>query len=179
MIDKNLQTYGEEIRNRDFVTAVYHLELPKEQDIIKKASALAIGQTVGTWVPVPGMTEEIRKKNMGKVVRIFDVPSQDLFTQIQEEKRHYIVEIAYPAINLSDDFPMLLTALLGNDASTSAQVKLLDIEFPEAFAQNFPGPKFGVSGIREKLDVKRRPLLLNMIKPCTGLTPEQGAKVFL
>ena len=178
MIDKNLQVYGEEIRNREFVTAVYHLELPKEQDIIKKASALAVGQTVGTWVPIPGMTEEIREKNMGKVVRIFDVPSQDLFTQIQEEKRHYIVEIAYPAINLSDDFPMLLTALLGNDASTSAQVKLLDIEFPEAFVKNFPGPKFGVPGIRKILHVKRRPLLLNMIKPCTGLTPEQGAKVF-
>ncbi len=178
MIDKNLHTYGEEIRDKEFVTAVYHMELPRETDIVKKAEQLAVGQTVGTWVPVPGITEEIRQRNMGKVVRIFDVPSADLYTQVKEQVRQYVVEIAYPAGNLSHDFPMLLTALLGNDASTSAQVKLLDIEFPEGFRRNFPGPKYGVEGIRRQMKVEQRPLLLNMIKPCTGLSPKEGAKIF-
>ncbi|MCI8854370.1 MAG: transcriptional regulator, partial [Lachnospiraceae bacterium] len=123
-------------------------------------------------------TEEIRQRNMGKVVRIFDVPSADLYTQVKEQVRQYVVEIAYPAGNLSHDFPMLLTALLGNDASTSAQVKLLDIEFPEGFRRNFPGPKYGVEGIRRQMKVEQRPLLLNMIKPCTGLSPKEGAKIF-
>lgn len=178
MIDQNLQVYGEEIRKKEFVTAVYHMELPAEQDIVKKAEQLAVGQTVGTWVPVPGITDEIRERNMGKVVRIFDIPSADLYTQIQEEVRQYVVEIAYPAVNLSYDFPMLLTALLGNDASTSAQVKLLDIEFPEGFRKNFPGPRYGIEGIRRQMKVEKRPLLLNMIKPCTGLSPQEGAKIF-
>ena len=178
MTDKNINVYGEEIRNREFITAVYHLELPEGQDIVKKAARLAVGQTVGTWVPIPGITEDIREKYMGKVVRIFDVPSLDLFTQAVEGRRQYLVEIAYPSANIPEDFPMLLTALLGNDASTSAQVKLLDIEFPESFIRKFSGPGYGTEGIRKLMEVKRRPLLLNMIKPCTGLSPEEGAKVF-
>ena len=68
---------------------------------------------------------------MGKVVNIFDIPALDLATQIEEEERKYIIQIAYPAVNFGNDLPLLITSLLGNDASTSAQVKLLDIEFPE------------------------------------------------
>ena len=65
--DKNINVYGEEIRNREFITAVYHLELPEGQDIVKKAARLAVGQTVGTWVPIPGITEDIREKYLSLI----------------------------------------------------------------------------------------------------------------
>jgi 2,3-diketo-5-methylthiopentyl-1-phosphate enolase len=42
----------------------------------------------------------------------------------------------------------------------------------------FKGPKFGIRGIREILGIKDRPLLNNMIKPCTGYTPEVGVELF-
>lgn len=178
MIDKVLNVYGEEIRGAEYVTAVYHMCLPAGENILEKAAGMAVGQTVGTWIPVPGITDEMRKRCMGKVIRVFDVPSCDLSTQIHGEERQYLVELAYPAVNMSGDFPMLLTALLGNDASTSARVKLLDIEFPRGFAGGFRGPGFGVEGIRRLLNIERRPLLLTMIKPCTGLKPEEGARLF-
>ena len=173
-----MNVYGEEVRGREYVTAVYHMRLPAGEDILKKAAGMAVGQTVGTWIPVPGITEEMRERCMGKVIRVFDVPSCDLSGQSGDAQRHYLVEIAYPAVNLSGDFPLLLTVLLGNDASTSAQVKLLDIEFPEKFISGFRGPGFGVEGIRKLLNVGRRPLLLTMIKPCTGLKPQEGAGLF-
>lgn len=72
----------------------------------------------------------------------------------------------------------MITSLLGNDASTSAQVKLLDIEFPEEYASEFEGPSYGIEGIRKFAGIQERPILLNMIKPCTGLTPKEGAKIF-
>ena len=177
-MDSILYTLPENILNKNYILAYYYIELPKKADVLQKASLLAIGQTIGTWTPVPGITDEIREKYMGKVVDIFDVPSMDLEEEGEEEIRKYIIQIAYPTINFGMDFPLLLTSLLGNDASTSAQVKLLDIIFPEEYVKSFQGPRFGQKGVREYLDIPKRPILLNMIKPCTGLTPEEGAKIF-
>lgn len=177
-MDSVLFTLSESIHRQNYVIASYYIEIPKEIDVLKKATALAIGQTIGTWIPIPGITDEIREKYMGKVVNVFDVPSLELATQVDVAVRKYIIQIAYPAVNFGNDLPLLITSLLGNDASTSAQVKLLDIDFPEEFVGQFKGPRFGVDGVREFSGVKNRPLLLNMIKPCTGLTPEAGAKIF-
>lgn len=179
-MDAALYMMPENIQGKNFVTASYYIELPDNVDVIRKAELLAIGQTVGTWIEVPGITSEIREKYMGKVVNVFDVPSLDLdIPGFAEDKlRKYVIQIAYPAVHFGGDFPLLLTSLLGNDASTSAQVKLLDIQFPEQFVNLFHGPRFGIDGVREKLGIEQRPILLNMIKPCTGLTPEEGAQIF-
>ncbi len=177
-MDTVLHSLPEMIHAQEYVVATYFIKLPKEVDVIKKAESLAIGQTIGTWVPIPGITDEIREKYMGKVVNIFEIPAMELMTQIDGETICYIMQIAYPAANFGSDFPLMLTALLGNDASTSAQVKLMDIEFPEQFMKKFAGPRFGIEGIRKKFNIYERPLLLNMIKPCTGTSPEQGAEIF-
>jgi len=177
-MDQYLFSLPEDIREKEYIIATYYIKIHKDVDIVKKASSLAVGQTIGTWVPVPGITDEIREKFMGRVVQIYDVPSVDLSTQVEGEDRQYLIQIAYPTVNFTPDFPLLITALLGNDASTSAQVKLLDIEFPKTFVKQFAGPKFGIEGIRKITGVEKRPLLLNMIKPCTGLKPEEGARIF-
>ena len=177
-MDDKLYSLPENIRDKEYITATYYIKLNKDTDIMAKAASLAVGQTIGTWLPVPGITDEIREKHMGKVVQIYDVPSLDLSTQVTAEESQYLLQIAYPVINFTADFPLLITALLGNDASTSAQVKLLDIEFPRAFAEELGGPNFGLEGIRKLTGIEKRPLLLNMIKPCTGLKPEEGARIF-
>jgi len=168
----------ETIRDKDYVIASYYIELNKDVDVIAKASSMAIGQTIGTWVPVPGITDEMRQKHMGKVVNIYDIPPYDLSTQLTDDRCSYVIQIAYPIINFGAQFPMLLTTLLGNDASTSAQVKLVDIQFPEWYANQFGGPNFGIEGVRKLVGVYDRPLILNMIKPCTGFLPKDGAKMF-
>lgn len=177
-MDEKLYSLPENIRDKEYITATYYIKLDRKTDIMAKAASLAIGQTIGTWIPIPGITEEIRDKYMGKVIQIYDVPSIDLSTQVTEEERQYLLQIAYPVINFTPDFPLLITALLGNDASTSAQVKLLDIEFPRRFAEELGGPNFGLQGVRALTGIEKRPILLNMIKPCTGLSPEEGAKIF-
>ncbi len=177
-MDSVLYTLPEMIHKQNYVVASYYIKLPKDVDILKKAGTLAVGQTIGTWIPIPGITEEIREKYMGKVVNVFDIAPAELIGQVTEEERQYIIQIAYPAVNFGNDLPLLITSLLGNDASTSAQVKLLDIEFPEEFVKKFQGPRFGINGIKEFAGNKERPLLLNMIKPCTGLTPKEGARIF-
>ena len=177
-MDSLLYTLSETVHKQNYVIATYYTRLPREVDILKKAATLAVGQTIGTWIPIPGITEEIREKYMGKVVNVFDVPSLELATQITEDQREYLIQIAYPSVNFGTDLPLLITALLGNDASTSAQAKLLDIEFSEEFARKFRGPQYGIKGIQNFAGINDRPILLNMIKPCTGLTPKEGARIF-
>jgi len=175
---KNLFSLIEEIRDKDFIIATYYTELNTNINIIEKASSFAVGQTVGTWLPVPGITSKMREKYMGRVINIFDIPPTELSTQNYKERKSYLIQLAFPTENFGSQFPMLLTTILGNDASTSAQMKLVDLQIPESFAQGFHGPNFGIDGVRQLTGVKDRPLILNMIKPCTGITPEAGAKIF-
>ncbi|MDO8587746.1 MAG: RuBisCO large subunit C-terminal-like domain-containing protein, partial [Armatimonadota bacterium] len=46
---------------------------------------------------------------------------------------------------------------------------------PKNLLKDFKGPKFGVPGVRELLNVPERPLSLHIIKPKMGMTPEQVA----
>lgn len=169
---------NEDIKNKDYALATYYIELNQQEDIIKKAESMATGQTIGTWVPIPGITDEMRRTHMGRVVNILDAPPYELSVQIENPLRAYFVQIAYPTINFGCQFPMMFTTLLGNDASTSAQVKLVDLQLPESFVRSFQGPKWGIAGLRQLTGVTNRPLLLNMIKPCTGFSPEVGARIF-
>ncbi|MBM7623375.1 RuBisCO large subunit C-terminal-like domain-containing protein [Sporohalobacter salinus] len=178
MNKKEVFSLTEEVNSKDYVIATYYIELPVEEDIVNKASSFAEGQTIGTWLPVAGINNEMREKHMGKVVNIFDIPPYELSTQVNTEYRYYLIQLAFPTINFESQFPMFLTTLLGNDASTSAQVKLVDLQLPESFIGGFNGPNFGIEGVRELVGVKKRPLILNMIKPCTGLDPETGAQIF-
>lgn len=165
--------------SKKYALATYYIELPKEENIIDKAKKMALGQTLGTWVEVPGISAEMQERYMGKVANILEAPPTELSSQLYNSHRTYFVQIAYPTTNFGSDFPMLFTTLLGNDASTSAQVKLVDLQLPESFIAGFKGPKYGIEGIRKLTGSSSgMPLLLNMIKPCTGLTPEEGARIF-
>lgn len=168
----------EDISQKEYVLASYYIELDAGVDVMEKAVSLAIGQTIGTWLPVPGITEEARQKYMGKVISVINLPPADLSSQQPDGVYKYLIQIGYPAVNFGESIPMMLTTIMGNDASTSAQVKLTDIQLPPGLAANFRGPVYGIEGIRKLTGVYDRPLLLNMIKPCTGFSPETGAEIF-
>jgi 2,3-diketo-5-methylthiopentyl-1-phosphate enolase len=168
---------SESIRGEDYLLATYYLEMPAEADVLAKAAGYAVGQTIGTWVDVPGVTPEMRDRYLGRVVKVLEAPPVDLATQTRETSG-YFVQIALPTANFGPSIPMLLATTIGNDVSTSVQAKLVDLELPDALAEGLGGPRFGVEGVRELVGVHDRPLVLNMIKPCTGLTPEAGAQIF-
>lgn len=168
----------ETVAGGDYLLATYYLEMEADENPLKKVEAIAVGQTIGIWTPVPGLTDAILKRHTGQVVSIYDVPPIELRANLPSGKRRLIVQIAFPEINFGPQFPLLLTALLGNDVSTSAQMKLLDVSFSPALAAGFGGPRFGITGIRERLGVADRPLILNVIKPNIGFTPETGAQLF-
>jgi 2,3-diketo-5-methylthiopentyl-1-phosphate enolase len=168
----------ESVFEDDYIIATYFYKSQPGIDVYEKAKSFAIGQTLGTWLPVPGITDEMKIKYGGKVAAIYDIPPAEL-TNNEDAISGHIIQIAFPDKNFPPNFPMLLTTLLGNDVSTSAQVKLIDIKFSKSYLSYFQGPRLGIDGIYEYLGIeKRRPLILNMIKPCIGFDAKTGADLF-
>lgn len=151
------------------------------------AEAFATGQTIGTWVPVPGITAEMRAEHGARVVEVRPlaegetVAGEPAGARADEPggfgtaPRPWLLRVAFPVVNFGPQFPMLFTTVLGNDPSTSLPVRLVDLELPTAFREAFVGPRHGIDGWRRLTGINDRPLLLNMIKPCTGYPPEVGA----
>ena len=175
-IDPITVQYPEALEKDRFVIATYYCATKATTNSLKFAVALAIEQTCGTWLKVPGETQEVRERSIGRVVGVYETPSYQIGIPSDIDKRHFIIRIAFPATNFGPSFAMMLSSVIGN-ISSSGEVKLLDLEFPDSYLKEFKGPKFGVQGIRDLLGVYDRPLLNNMIKPCTGLDPQKTAEL--
>ncbi|WP_442599274.1 2,3-diketo-5-methylthiopentyl-1-phosphate enolase [Neobacillus sp. D3-1R] len=125
---------------------------------LKKAEDIALGLTIGSWTDLPELEQNQLRKHKGKVVSIEEDP---------EHEGEAIIKIAYPPVNFSADIPAMLTTVFGK-LSLDGKVKLLDLEFPDQLKDIFPGPRFGINGIREKLGVYDRPLLMSIFKGVIG-----------
>jgi 2,3-diketo-5-methylthiopentyl-1-phosphate enolase len=162
----------------EYVIGTYLVSFPAMVPIPKLAPALAIEQSTGTWVPVPGETPQVRVKHIAKVTGVYEIPDVEFPEPgLMEGSRQYVIEVAFPEVNFGPQIPMLLTTVIGN-ISMGGKVKLIDLRLPGRYVAGFKGPKFGIQGVRDLLDVPERPLLNNMVKPCTGYTPDVGAELF-
>ncbi|OMF62526.1 2,3-diketo-5-methylthiopentyl-1-phosphate enolase [Paenibacillus sp. FSL R5-0490] len=128
----------------------------------KKAEEIALGLTVGSWTHLPELEKQQLKKHKGRVVSV------ETFTKDAESKETAaIIKIAYPAVNFSPDLPAILTTVFGK-LSLDGKIKLLDLQFSNELKNFFPGPRFGIEGLREKLNVYDRPLLMSIFKGVLG-----------
>jgi 2,3-diketo-5-methylthiopentyl-1-phosphate enolase len=168
----------EGVDQEEYVVATYLVSFPAMVPVPKLAPALAIEQSTGTWVPVPGETPDVRVRHIAKVLGIYEVPDVEFPTpSLAEGERSYLIQVAFPEVNFGEQIPMLLTTVVGN-ISMGGKVKLVDLRLPKRYVEGFQGPRFGVPGVRGALGVQDRPLLNNMIKPCTGYPLEVGAELF-
>ncbi|QNU38007.1 2,3-diketo-5-methylthiopentyl-1-phosphate enolase [Geobacillus sp. 44B] len=139
-----------------------------EKDIKKKAEGIALGLTVGTWTDLPLLEQEQLRKHKGEVVHIQELEESERANQYFGKRlKRAIVQIAYPTVNFSADIPALLATVFGK-LSLDGEVKLLDVTLPDAWKKQFPGPRFGIDGIRRKVNVYDRPLLMSIFKGIIG-----------
>lgn len=170
MLDPKIFTGYEGINPNEYIIGLYYMEAESD-DILKKVEAIALEQSTGTWVELPHETEEVRNKCVARVLGVYDLPNYEDAIPKDLKERKFLFLIAFPAVNINGQIPQMLTALYGN-ISMSGKLKLLDVFLPESFVKKFKGPKFGIDGIRKILDVKDRPLLVAMFKPCIGCEPK-------
>jgi len=155
------------------IIATYYIEVPTA-DPVKWAESFALEQTTGTWARSHAETREIRELSGGKVVNLFKVPGLE---------NAYFMQIAFPTRNIPTNMGSLLSFVAGNvtlfrSETQGIAVKLIDLIFPKSWIKDFKGPKFGIEGIRKYLNVMERPILNNMIKPCTGHSLDVHVELF-
>lgn len=71
----------------------------------------------------------------------------------------------------------LLNMLFGN-TSLQPGIKLMSFDLPEAMYDNYPGPRFGRTGLRDLCGVPRGPILMSAIKPLGRSPKELGQMVY-
>ncbi|MBO7748317.1 2,3-diketo-5-methylthiopentyl-1-phosphate enolase [Paenibacillus sp. MWE-103] len=143
-----------------YCTATYRCYDDKA-DFQKKALGIAVGLTVGSWTDLPEARKAEMEKHLGRVVSVTEHGGAEPGTRCAD------IVIAYPDVNFSRDLPALLVTVFGK-LSMDGRIKLLDLGFSSDFLSAFPGPKFGMDGVREQLGVKERPLLMSIFKSVIG-----------
>jgi len=132
-------------------------------DFQKKAQGIAVGLTVGSWTELPEAKKAEMEKHLGKVVSVTAHEPDDA----APGERYADIRIAYPDVNFSRDIPALLVTIFGK-LSMDGRVKLIDIDVSPEFQSAFPGPKFGLQGVRDLALVHNRPLLMSIFKSVIG-----------
>ena len=136
-----------------------------EENLEKKAEGIALGLTVGSWTDLPLLEQEQLKKHKGRVVRVESLGT--IAGHFPETRTKGIIEIAYPTANFSADIPAILTTTFGK-LSLDGEIKLTDLSFEETLLNHFPGPKFGIEGIRTLTGVHDRPFVMSIFKGIIG-----------
>ena len=143
-------------------------------------------QSSGTFVDVPGETDELRERHGARVERITELEtvseptlpgssppadaSDPSYTRAE-------VELSFPLENVGVSLQNLMTTVAGNlfELSAFSGLRLIDLDVPASYTGNYPGPQFGVEGTRELLDVYDRPIIGTIVKPSVGLSPDDTA----
>ena len=81
--------------------------------------------------------------------------------------------VSYAVETTGWELPQLLNVLWGN-SSLLPGIRLVDLVLPETLLARFPGPRFGLPGLREMFGATDRPLLATALKPM-GLSPDRLA----
>jgi len=167
---------------RERVVATYWIETPGDPE--KAAGTLAGEQSSGTFVSVPGETEELKTRFAARVedleiIETVDQPSLGGLSSARNYTRAN-VRVSWSTENFGQNIPALISTLQGNlyELPQFTGLKLDDFTLPDSFTRAFPGPAFGVEGTRRLTGVPDgRPMIGTIIKPSVGLTPEATAEL--
>jgi ribulose-bisphosphate carboxylase large chain len=164
------------------IIATYYIETPFAPE--KAAAVLAGEQSSGTFVAVPGETEELKQRFAARVesVELLETVSEPANPGAVSKDGKYhraIVKVSWSIENFAYNLPVLVSTLQGNlyEITQFTGLKLMDIDLPSSFGEHYTGPAFGISGCRKLTNVHERPLIGTIIKPSIGLSPADTATI--
>jgi ribulose-bisphosphate carboxylase large chain len=162
------------------INAWYLIETPLEPD--RAAEVLAGEQSSGTFVAVPGETDELKRRFGARVevVERLETVSTPSLPGCRGGAGAYTrarVGISWSIENVGTNLLALVSMMQGNlyELSQFSGLRLLDFDLPGEVADHFRGPAFGAAGTRSLLGIADRPIFGTIVKPSVGLSPEQTA----
>ncbi len=164
------------------IIATYYIETPYALE--KAAQVLAGEQSSGTFVAVPGETEELKERFAARVESIEHLETVDTAAIPGAESKtgnyhRAIIKVSWSIENFGYNLPVLVSTLQGNlyEITQFTGLKLMDIDLPESFSKHYAGAKFGIDGCRQLTNIYNRPLIGTIIKPSIGLSIQQTADI--
>ena len=139
----------------DRILATYRITASESESRVR-AEALATEQSVE--MPVAAIGDERVLKEVVATVE-----------SIKPHAGYFDVVLGIAPATTGNEASQLMNMLFGN-CSLQPEVELVDVEFPAGLEKVFPGPRFGIEGIRTITGVHGRALT------CTALKP-QGSSV--
>lgn len=148
----------------------------------KLAAKIASDQSTGTFVALPGETEELKARVAARVLAIRPLPSLDRpsIPEAGSGPWHRAeVDIGFPFDAVGTDLSALMTIAIGGVFSIKefSGIRVVGMKLPEEFRGAHPGPKFGVEGSRKLTGVYGRPIIGTIVKPALGLRPHETAEL--
>ncbi|MDP2628461.1 MAG: RuBisCO large subunit C-terminal-like domain-containing protein [Nanoarchaeota archaeon] len=133
------------------------------------AGTVAAESSTGTW------TKVYDGKDSG-----INLASEKRAMAYDLDYKRSMFKIAYP-IELFElnNVSGLLAGVIGNIAGMKmvSAMRVYDIRFPRKMIEAFPGPRFGVEGVRKLLKKPRGCLVATVPKPKIGRTDEEQARL--
>ncbi|MBB5576011.1 3-oxo-isoapionate-4-phosphate decarboxylase OiaX [Rhizobium paranaense] len=164
------------------ITITYRIETPGHIEAM--ADKIASDQSTGTFVPVPGETEELKSRVAARVLGIRRLEDAERPTWPEVAAGHgplhrADVDIAFPLDAIGTDLSALMTIAIGGVYSIKGMtgIRIVDMKLPGAFYGVHPGPQFGVAGSKCLTGVEGRPIIGTIVKPALGLRPAETAEL--
>jgi len=136
---------------------------PQGLSLWEAAGGIAAESSIGTWTDLTTVKPYINRLE----ATVYEIEANNC-------------KIAYPAeLFEPGNMPNILSSVTGNVFGLDAlrHLRVNDIHFPEKLVKSFPGPKYGIDGVREITGIQDRPLVGTIIKPKLGLNTVDHAAV--
>ncbi len=162
------------------ITLTYRIETPGSIEAV--AAKIARDQSTGTFVDLPGETEELKARVAARVLEIrhLEPAAHASFPQPAGGDGPFHradIDIGFPIDAVGTDLSALMTIAIGGTYSIRelSGIRVVDMKLPDAFRGAHPGPKYGIAGSRRLTGVTGRPIIGTIVKPALGLRPHETA----
>lgn len=149
----------------DDLVVQYYLE-PNRISLRKAATNVAGESSIDSWSDLKTLSPSVFKRLKPNVFYM--------------NPKTNVVRIAYPQELFEEgNMPQILSSIAGNifGIKLAKNLRLMDMSFPKRLAKSFPGPLYGIPGVRKMTRIKERFFVGTIIKPKLGLNHKQHAEL--